>query len=83
MSRQFVSTVAAVAALVSVAAIGSSMGWSAIATPADQPGMSKADFDRTFAAVAAVEGPAFATGVAREELRRYGRNLLRADAEQR
>jgi hypothetical protein len=81
MSRQFVSTVAVVAALVSTAVIASSIAWSAIATPADQPGMTKADFDRTFADAEAAAGPAYATGVAREELRRYGRKLLR-EAEQ-
>ena len=77
MSRQFVSTVAVVTTLVSTAVIASSIGWTAIATPADQPGMTKADFDRTFADAEAAAGPAYATGVAREELRRYGRKLLR------
>jgi hypothetical protein len=38
--------------------------------------MTKADFDRTFADATA--GPAYATDVQHEELRRIGRNLLRA-----
>jgi hypothetical protein len=40
--------------------------------------MTKADFDRTFADATAAAGPAYTTGVQREELRRIGRKLLRA-----
>lgn len=81
MSRQFLSTVIAAAALASTVAIASTIALAAVVTPADQVTMTKADFDRVFADATVAPGPAYTTGVAREQLRRVGRKLLRAASE--
>ena len=58
MSRQLISTVAAVAALAFTAVIATTITWSAIATPAGPVVMTRADFDRSFADAAAAARPA-------------------------
>jgi 6-phosphofructokinase len=58
MSRQRISTVAAVAALAFTAVIATTIMWSAIATPAGPVVMTKAGFDRSFADAAAAARPA-------------------------
>jgi hypothetical protein len=58
MSRQLISTVAAVAALAFTAIIATTITWSAIATPTGPVVMTKANFDRSFADAAAAPRPA-------------------------
>jgi hypothetical protein len=58
MSRQLISTVAAVAALAFTAVNATTITWSAIATPAGPVVMTKADFDRISPDAAAAARPA-------------------------
>jgi hypothetical protein len=60
LSRQLISTVAAVVGLASIAVIAITITWSAIASPAGPVVMTKADFDRSFADTAAAVRPAAA-----------------------
>jgi hypothetical protein len=81
MSRNFLSTIIAVIALGSAATIASTfalsnLAWSEnVASGYGQTWKTKADFDRTFADVAAAKGPTY-TDADRDALRRAGLKLL-------
>jgi hypothetical protein len=87
MSRHVLSTVIAVIALGSAAAIASTLAlsnlaWSeSTASGYGQTWKTKADFDRVFADVAAAKGPTY-TDADRDMLRRAGLKQLSATGEQ-